>query len=57
MTVEFHEAADDHTTIVLTHSRFADTGQRDLHAEGWHACLANLRDRIFPTEASWSSTS
>lgn len=52
VTVEFHEAAEDQTTIVLTHSGFADPGQGDLHAEGWQACLTNLRDRIFPQKAS-----
>lgn len=47
VTVEFHEAGPERTTVVLTHSGFADDGRRDLHAEGWSACLANLRRRIF----------
>jgi uncharacterized protein YndB with AHSA1/START domain len=48
VTVEFHEAPGDRTTVVLTHTGFTDRHQRDLHDEGWRACLANLTSRVFP---------
>ena len=50
VTVEFHEAPGDRTTVVLTHTGFADADQRDRHDEGWRACLANLTGRLFPGE-------
>jgi uncharacterized protein YndB with AHSA1/START domain len=52
VTVEFREAGERGTTVVLTHAGFADTRQRDRHAEGWRACLANLRGRVFPEAAA-----
>lgn len=50
VTVEFLEAPGDQTTIVLTHGGFADGRQRDLHDEGWRACLANLAGRVVGEE-------
>jgi uncharacterized protein YndB with AHSA1/START domain len=52
VTVEFREAPGDRTTVILTHTGFDDTDQRDRHDEGWRACLANLATRVFPLEAS-----
>lgn len=51
VSVEFHEAPHGQTTVVLRHTGFADTDQRDLHDQGWRACLANLAGRVFPGEA------
>lgn len=50
VTVEFHEAPGDHTTVVLTHTGFTDGQQRDLHDQGWRACLANLAGRVVPQD-------
>lgn len=47
VAVEFVEHDDGTTTVLLTHSGFADTTQRDQHGEGWGACLANLATRVF----------
>ena len=52
VTVEFREAPGDRTTVILTHTGFDDTDQRNRHDEGWRACLANLATRVFPLEAS-----
>lgn len=46
VTVEFHEASGDRTTVVLTHTGFADADQRDRHSEGWQACIDNLDARV-----------
>lgn len=35
-------AVGDKTELVLTHERFPDAPIRDLHDEGWNACLAGL---------------
>jgi uncharacterized protein YndB with AHSA1/START domain len=45
VTVEFLEK-DGGTELVLTHERFADTGSRDMHREGWEGCLASLERRL-----------
>ena len=48
VTVEFQALDEERTTVVLTHTGFADDGQRDQHEHGWRACLANLVTRVFP---------
>lgn len=50
VTVEFHEAPGDRTTVVLTHTGFTEGHQRDRHDEGWRACLANLEGRVLPED-------
>lgn len=50
VTVEFHDTPEGGTNVVLTHSGFADDRQRDLHREGWDACLANLVRRVLEAE-------
>jgi uncharacterized protein YndB with AHSA1/START domain len=49
VTVEFHDLGQE-TELVLRHDRFADSRRRDLHAQGWVACLANL-DAYLATRA------
>lgn len=39
--VEFREHRDG-TELVITHSRFADTKIRDMHAQGWGGCVDKL---------------
>jgi uncharacterized protein YndB with AHSA1/START domain len=46
VTVEFAQDGNA-TEVVLTHRGFADKHIRDLHAEGWAGCLANLESRVF----------
>jgi len=46
VTVEFHEGGPGETTVVLTHTGFADGERRDLHRDGWELCLANLETRV-----------
>lgn len=41
VTIDLH-AKEDGTVLVLTHERFADEATRDLHNEGWTACLDML---------------
>lgn len=46
VTVEFHDAENGGTRLVLTHSGFVDADQGTSHEHGWQACIANLRTRV-----------
>src|SRR4029078_10364547 len=41
VTVEFLRHANG-TEVVLTHERFVSDASRDMHAQGWAACLDEL---------------
>lgn len=41
VTVEFRDLGGE-TEVVLVHERFPAADLRDLHAEGWNACLEHL---------------
>lgn len=45
VTVEFHDLGG-RTQVQLTHEPFLDPDVRRLHAQGWDACLAALRQRL-----------
>jgi uncharacterized protein YndB with AHSA1/START domain len=45
VVVEFASDGDG-TVVVLTHQGFADERIRELHEEGWSACLDNLDRRV-----------
>ncbi len=47
VTVVFEPESAGWTRLTLTHSRFAEDGARDEHAQGWTGCLAKL-------EALWT---
>jgi uncharacterized protein YndB with AHSA1/START domain len=49
--VAFHDTDDGGTRVVLNHTGFADTDQRDQHSHGWHACIANLAPRVLEPAA------
>ena len=42
VTVDFRPADDGQTLLTLTHRGFSDTEYRDLHNQGWTACLESL---------------
>jgi len=48
VTVDFSEADDGGTKVLLVHSGFGSEHARDLHREGWSGCLDNLALREFP---------
>jgi uncharacterized protein YndB with AHSA1/START domain len=41
VTVEFREHPEG-TEVAVRHDRFADPAVRDMHAQGWEACLEKL---------------
>ncbi len=41
VTVEFHDL-DGKTEVILTHERFRDDAERELHSQGWQGCLDQL---------------
>jgi uncharacterized protein YndB with AHSA1/START domain len=49
VTVEFHRADGDRTTVLLIHSGLASDWSREAHEGGWNATLDNLEKRVFPT--------
>ena len=46
VTVEFEPASPGGTRLTLTHSGFPQDEDRDRHAGGWTACLANLNSFV-----------
>ncbi|WP_158603061.1 SRPBCC family protein [Jiangella rhizosphaerae] len=42
VTVEFLDAPDGATDVVVTHERFTDPADSANHAQGWNDCLARL---------------
>ena len=46
VTVEFHPDGEG-TRVELHHAGFPDERDRDMHADGWGACLDNLARRVF----------
>ena len=38
----------DGTELVLTHERFAVEALRDMHVEGWNACIDKLEALLTP---------
>jgi uncharacterized protein YndB with AHSA1/START domain len=45
VAVDFLEAGDGATLVVVTHRGFAGEAIRDLHVEGWTGCLDSLERR------------
>jgi len=41
VTIVFKAIAEKLTEVTISHERFATSKLRDLHAEGWAACLAS----------------
>ncbi|MGQ0573343.1 MAG: SRPBCC family protein [Pseudonocardia sp.] len=52
VAVEFRPEAGGGTTVVVTHTGFPGPAERDQHATGWAACLANLDVRVLRTEVA-----
>jgi len=43
--IELQPAADAATRVIVRHSSFATSEERDRHIEGWSTCLQRLVDR------------
>lgn len=43
--IELQPAADATTRVIVRHSGFATTEERDNHIDGWSSCLQRLVDR------------
>lgn len=46
VTLQFKEAAEHGTDLVLTHERFPDAKTRDAHESGWSGCLLKLAKEV-----------
>ena len=42
VTIEFKDAGEDRTEVIVTHERFADAARVDRHEQGWTELLRLL---------------